>query len=497
MLRFRDLLGLLPLPLLAACAGPGPVATTVAALPAAVEPAGGPADEPVASGWPEADSCGGLIRQLAGLDPAARRGLDPLTAPITLVGVGPLQPGLERDLPIPLAASATGAPGPCLLLVGAPEALPAAADRVLDERVVHSTYQDGSRRWRNPDHRALERDLAAAKRAPGEDFDLLATGDPLLDLLGTVAGGVIGGLGRIGAEREINDLETALAATPAYLEQPTEATYRYDLVELEAERRSSLPIALFDRASGTTIAVELTRTERQLFALANDHHPRDLQPSPVPGAALATTATLAAWRAGSPTLTTGALVEHIAAALVDGAEARPASLGETLAELRRAPLPGPFAVAGTRGRAGRAPVPAAIAHPLAEGLVEVGGKGGARGFYVTAEHIAAPVSALGESSLVAVRYPDGMAAYGMVELVDDELGLALIYLPRHGEAPERSVAERAPPPAPTARTNLPPGVPWVDDDRVVGLFVVDALTAEPRWVSAAELDRFVGRLQTL
>jgi hypothetical protein len=68
---------------------------------------------------------------------------------------------------------------------------------------------------------------------------------------------------------------------------------------------------------------------------------------------------------------------------------------------------------------------------------------------------------------------------------------------RHGEVLERAVADRAPPPAPAARAGMLPGVPWVADDRVVGLFVADALTAAPRWVGAAELDRLVGRLQAL
>ncbi len=496
MLRLRDFLGLLPLPLLAACAGTAPEATDLAARPAAVEPAGGPATAPVAAAWPEAASCSALVRALATLGPAARRDLDPLTAPVALVGVGPQELRLERDLPIPVAATATGATAPCLLLVGAPAALPAAADRVLDQRVVHSTYQDGSKRRRNPDHQALERDLAAAKRAPGDEFDVFRTGDPMLDLIGTLAGGVIGGIGQFGAEREIRELETALAATPAYLEQPTESAYRYDLVELEAERRARLPVALFDRASGTAIAIDVTRAERQLFALANDRRPQDLQPPPVPGAALVTTATLAAWRAGSPTLTTSALVEHLAEALGDGVSARPATLGETLADLRRALPAGPVVMAALEGPTGRTPAAVRSARPLAEGLVQVGGEGDASGFYVTAEHIAAPASALARSSLVPVRYPDGMAAYGMVELVDEELGLALIYLPRHGEVLERAVAGAAPPP-PAPRPGTPQGVPFVDDERILGLFVVDSLTAEPRWVSALELDRFVGRLQSL
>ena len=488
MLRFRDLIGLLPLPLLVACAGFPPVAMTVDAAHVVVEPAGGPAADQagdrIAPTWPEAPSCAGLVAALAGLAPELARDLDPLTAPIALVGVGPVEPLLERDLPIPLSASATAAPGPCFLLVGEARPLPAAADRVLDQRSVHSTYQDGSRRRRNPDHQALERDLAAAKRAPGEDFDVLATGDPMLDLIGTLAGGLIGGLGRIGADRGIASLETALEATPAYLEEPVEAAYRYDVVELEAERRSSLPIALFDRTGQTTIAIDLTRTERQRFALANDRHPRDQGPSPVPGAPTMTTAALAAWRAGSSRVTTSELVAHIAEASADGATTTPATLGQTLADLRRAPA----SVSRT------APSSAGIAQPLAKGLVQVGGESGSSGFYVTADHIVAPSSALARSSLVAVSYPDGMAAYGMVELIDEKLGLALIYLPRHGAAPARAVTASAAPPAPAATA---PGVPWLADDAVVGLYAADPLTAEPRWISAAELDRFVARLDTL
>ena len=488
MLRFRHLSGLLPLPLLFACAGSAPVATSVAALPEAVEPAAGPPSETVAghaaAGWPHATSCSGLVAGLAELAPEAFAGLDPRTAPLALVGGGSIEALVERDLPIPLAASADAAPASCLLLLGEPAVLPTVADRVLDRRSVRSTYAEGSRRRRNPDHQALERDLAAAKREAKGDFDVLVTGDPMLDLIGTLAGGLLDGLGRIDAGREIASLETALETTPAYLEETTEAAYRYQIVELEAERRSRLPVVLFDGTEATAVADALLRTERQRFLLANDRHPRDSTPSPVPGVPIVTTEALAAWRAASPRVTTSELVAHMALAIARGAPARSATSGQALAELHQPPAPD----------LANASSPIGAIRPLADGLVQVGGDAGTVGFYVTAEHIVAPSSALAESSLVAVRYPDGVAAYGMVELNDEALGLALIYLPRQGVAPARAVTASA---APATASATVPGVPWVDGDSIVGLYSTDPLTAEPRWISAAELDRFVARLDTL
>ncbi len=488
MPRFRHLSGLLPLPLLFACAGSAPVATSVAALPEAVEPAAGPPPEAVAGqavgDWPHASSCSGLVAELAGLGPEALVGLDPRTAPLALIGGRSIEALVERDLPIPLAASIDAAPASCLLLLGEPGVLPTAADRVLDRRSVRSTYADGSRRRRNPDHQALERDLAAAKRESSGDFDVLATGDPMLDLIGTLAGGLFDGLGRIGAGREIASLESALETTPPYLEETTEADYRYQIVELEAERRSRLPVVLFDRTEATAVANALLRTERQRFVLAQDRHPRDSTPSPVPGVPIVTTEALALWRAASPRVTTSELVAHMALTVARGAPARSATSGQALAELHQPPAPDPA----------NASSPSGPIRPLADGLVQVGGDAGTVGFYVTAEHIVAPSSALAESSLVAVRYPDGVAAYGMVELSDEALGLALIYLPRHGVAPPRAVTASA---APPLRTVTAAGVPWVDGDGVIGLYVADPLTAEPRWISALRLDRFVARLDTL
>jgi hypothetical protein len=132
-----------------------------------------------------------------------------------------------------------------------------------------------------------------------------------------------------------------------------------------------------------------------------------------------------------------------------------------------------------------------VAHVLDRDLLAVGPDGLAA-FYVTREHVVAPAEALGHSSLVVVRYPDGMRAHGLVEVVDDDLSLALLYLPRPGQPlPRQGVVS----PAPTGVSA--PGTPWGVGGQVSGLFVNHPLTATPRWVDAVTLDRFVARLDML
>jgi hypothetical protein len=80
----------------------------------------------------------------------------------------------------------------------------------------------------------------------------------------------------------------------------------------------------------------------------------------------------------------------------------------------------------------------------------------------------------------------------LVELVDDELGLALVYLPRRGTALPLNEVRR---PAPA--TTREPGLPWHDGESVIGVFVTDPATSSRRWVDSPTLDRFVAELDTL
>ena len=483
---------------------------------AAIAPAAGGVEPAVASsGWPDAGSCAALVRALAALDAAVARELDPMAAPLVVTSLGADALAIGTDRPIPEVGSHQTAAAPCAILVGAPMDLPAPADTILDRRTVHSAYPTGTKRRRNPEHQALERDLSATKRGATGRIDVLATGDPLLDLIGTVAGGVIGGIGAAAKRSDVRAAEAALAATPAFIEDPILTPYRYDLVELEAERRLAVPVALYDRALGRSTATTVTLAERRRFAVVDGRHPNDAGPLHAGDATPVSAAELTAWRRAQPAIATSILLTHLAA-IEPTAPGEPETLEAAMVRLaspaaatprgsasrptqrgNEAPLGVPAALAASVDAILAAPEPAAAIASMPAtrlqpaDLVRVGAADRA-GFYVTPEHVLVPAEALGYSSLVVVRYPDGMRAHGLVELVDETLGLALVYLPRRGAAlPLRATTSTAP------ATSSEPGLPWRDGESVIGVFVTDPVTAELRWIDSPTLDRFVAGLDAL
>jgi hypothetical protein len=508
--------GLLPLALTACAALDRSPPVDVTAVAPTAETAVGSA---AVAAWPEVPSCGELVRTLAAWDARDVRNLDPMTAPVVVASLGADPLPVRADLPIPEVASAAVAASPCAILVGAAVALPAAADSAAERRTVHSAYPTGTKRRRNPEHQALERELSATRRGAETDVDILSTGDPLLDLIGTVAGGVIGGIGAAAKRSDIRAVETALADTPAFIEDPILTPYRYELIELEAERRLAVPVALYDRGLGATLETTVTLAERRRFAVGDGRHPKDVESGHATDTTPITTAELAAWRRAKPPIATSMLLTHLAA-VEPAAVTEQASLPTLMARLGAPePLVATAAAQHQTSATGdadgiamptellaavdailEAPEPSAGPASLAAGttappqqgsVVRVGAAEQA-GFYVTAEHVVVPAAALGHSSLITVRYPDGVRAHGLVEIVDEKLGLALVYLPRTGAAlplhPARSAA-----PATTGE----PGMPWRADAAVIGLFVTDPETAGPRWIDSPTLDRFVGKLQRL
>ncbi len=503
-----------------------------------IEPAAGSASDateprPLVA-WPPAASCADLVHELVAMDAASAHRLDGAASPLGAASVAPGTVVLRVDLPVPQVAVADLGSFDCALVVGPASPLPAAADRVLDQRTVQSSHRSGTRRGPNPEHHRLERELAAARRAgTSGDVSLLKTGDPMLDLIGTVAGGIIDGIDAFSADRDARRLETALAATPAFIDEPIEQPYSYTLSEIEAQRRAFVPIALHDRAAGTALHASVTVAEQRRFAVAVDRHPGDVGQPQLSAPTPTTPAELDAWRQATPTMSMRTALAHIAGIAEADGEPTAATLDLAIAATRAtrpdrqwaaaagdAPLrpPRPGAAASTAA-VGSNDIPAAVGRSLGAlepavgplpadehgtdaaraaaatdllqlNLLEVGTDGVAA-FYITAEHIVVPAEAVGRSSLVAVRYPDGMRAHGLVELIDGQLGLALVYLPRRGEP---LPLHRAPSPAPD--TTSPPGMPWVVDGGVSGLFVSDAATSMPRWIDATRLDRFVARLDT-
>jgi hypothetical protein len=528
-MRLRALLGLLPLALAACSTAPPRLAVDMVD----VEPAAGPlaataAGAAPSTAWPSAGSCNDLARRLVAMDMDTAGSLDPAASPLGLAALGPGAPAVRSDLPIPQMQAAALAGFDCALIVGAATALPAAPDRVIDQLPMHGAYRTGTRRQRNPEHRRLESELAAARRGGTDDATILKTGDPLLDLIGSIGGGIIGGIGAAATAREVRAIEAELEAAPAFIDDPVLTPYRYTLTEVEAERRIVLPLALHDRARNIAWRTSVTLDERRRFAVAGGRHPSDAEQPHAAEATLTTAAELDAWRRAAPPLTMRAILTHLHAA----EPGTPGTLAATMAALETPPsgrmaapalaqsdaagsrhgvatgtddatmptalmaavdaiLATPAPGAGPRQPAERhqpSASPDGTTGAVERGLLAVGG-GGHAGFYVTTEHIVAPAAALGHSSLVAVRHPDGMRAHGLVEIVDDELGLALIYLPRRGAPLPRRMAAGA---APSIAG--PSGTPSSEEGRISGVFVGDPETGITRWIDAVTLERFVARL---
>lgn len=492
---------------LGACGGGAD--SKVEATPASVlvEPAAGPAEaELQAVDWPVADDCASTVRDVLGLDAAEARRLDARSSPLALAIVE--QKGLEiaGELPLPLVAAPVAGAVPCLVVVGKAEALAANPDRVLHRRTIHSSYQTGTKRRRNPEREALEKALAAARREAGRDSNVIATGDPLVDLIGAVAGSVINGFDAVMAGRELAALEADLDRTPAFIEDPILTPYRYERSDVEAVRRFAVPVTLHDRAADATWRTVVTLTEEQRFAIVDGRHARDAEAVPADTAPRLTSTELALWRRTPPPLDTRALLIHLLAATQsDGPPVAslhdaivPPATDRTAAREAGAASATPFdhpAAAAGRDLPGSSarPEPAAgpvTMEPLLDDLVRVG-EAGLAGFYVGPEHVLAPIVALGRSSLVAVRYPDGMQAYGLVELRDSDLGVALVYLPRPARALPLAAGERQPPPTGE------PGVPWGTDGHVFGVFVEDTSNGGRQWIESTRLARLIARLDRL
>lgn len=538
MARVSQALGLLPL-LLAACAAPDVPTPAGTSASLTVEPSADPdgisipGSSPSAD-WPRADSCASLVRELAGMQPEAVRALEAAESPLAMASLDAGKQSVRADLPIPQVAPTLLEQGRCAILVGAAQPTEPTTVRVLDRRLVHSAYPTGTKRRRNPEHQQLETELAAARRDDSDGGDVLKTGDPLLDLIGIVANGVIGGISAVSSQREIRAIEAALEDTPPFIEDPILTPYRYELVEVEAGRGAVLPVVLHDGSGGRAWRTTITLSEQRRFAIADERQAADTQPPPGRNITLTTSDELARWRTSIPPVATSTILAHLAAA-GQANEPAPASLEVIIAELRTGIPHSPqgsiaTAEAPTTSRllSGAPPLdkplkreppstlaamsataePAAGASLLLDSPVLVEradttgelpaiellelGDGAAFGFYVTAEHIVAPAEALGRSSLIAVRYPDGMRAHGLVELVDADLGLALVYLPRAGEPVSRRMTDNEVP-----LHGGQPGMPWITEGVIGGVFVNDPLTASPSFIDAGALERFIGRLAAL
>jgi hypothetical protein len=251
-----------------------------------------PAAPPVA--WPTAAGCRELAAEIGRLPPAAAARLDPATAPLALAvraGPTPLPPAEAVALDLPLPPDDGSAR--CVLVVAPAPTVRAAPRRPLAHEIVRSTYRVAGGGRPNPDYRRLQQELRRVDRSG--DLDFLATGDPGIDLIGLIAGGVLQGIDAALAGRAEAGLRAALAATPPTLAEPRWEPYSFEVTTIEATRSGRLRVQLVDRTSDRAWDLDEPVVERRRFRVASGRRARDRGLLEAGGDGLVAMTTVAVW----------------------------------------------------------------------------------------------------------------------------------------------------------------------------------------------------------
>ena len=184
---------------------------------------------------------------------------------------------VAADLPLEMrdAAAAAGLGVPCVVQIERPYDQ-RAEHRVLGQEVVRSLYQSGVRSEKNPDYQVAEARLRQAERQLKDDVpDIISVGDPLLDLVGVVVGGVLGAFSRGSSSGEVDQALAELAATPRSIDRPVYRPYHFEQTIVLGQKEATIPIALVDHASGNIVRTELRHREIREFNLLEDLDARD------------------------------------------------------------------------------------------------------------------------------------------------------------------------------------------------------------------------------
>lgn len=116
--------------------------------------------------------------------------------------------------------------------------------RLLGRERVRSSFQNGSRREKNPAYEAAQARLRQAERAskPGKS-SIISVGDPVEEAI------------------------DALVATPRSIEQPTFRSYHFERVRFRASREAVMPVILTDRTTQQSWRISLKRRENKDIAV--------------------------------------------------------------------------------------------------------------------------------------------------------------------------------------------------------------------------------------
>lgn len=403
-----------------------------------VAAAAGP--EPQSLAWPEAPDCRALVAAVLAAPEADRGRLRAEDSPLAIaVADGPLlvpadeiDAIVELDLPARAAADvlADGTPslGPrCLILAERPRLAPGGGRRLVGHDVVTSEYRTGTRRRINPEHRRLRAE-AEDEEGRGAGGRIFATGDPMIDLVGLVAGTVIRGVGALGPARE--RASDALARTERYLEEPTFEPYTYRVSSFEVGRAAAMRLTLVDRPAGRAYEARHAMRERRTFPVAEGRRATDRGLLEGTGSQAVLPADVALFETGAPRPRLSDLLHALVSA---GGDGRTATVADALAVIK-GPPPAAGAASPAVAVAEITPVRLDAADPprpeTARAVVETV-NGPAEGTWLDAERIAVPTDALGRSMLVQVTQPDGMITFGLVERVERG-GHAIVRVGRPG-----------------------------------------------------------------
>ncbi|MGH6943916.1 MAG: hypothetical protein ACREH6_06830, partial [Geminicoccaceae bacterium] len=258
------LAGLAALALTAACqssagAPPKPIATIEPASgPKAPRPAAAkPAAQPIPIDWAAAPDCLATLRLLQ--EAALRDRLAKAAAPLVSVLV-PGAPGFEgwlepkplqvvADLPLPVypRGTAEAEAAPCAIEIQPAQDV-RSEHRLVGSESVSSVMQSGVRTEHNPDYDVARAGLRHAERnSRTSDVKVMRVGDPMLDLIGVVVGGVLNGFGLFEGRHQVDEALAELADTPRSIERPVYRPYQFERTTLRARKEAVIPLTLHDR----------------------------------------------------------------------------------------------------------------------------------------------------------------------------------------------------------------------------------------------------------
>ncbi|HSA80508.1 MAG TPA: trypsin-like peptidase domain-containing protein [Geminicoccaceae bacterium] len=439
--------------LCACAASPEPPAEPPAAPPPAVTAAAPPQAPPI--DWGQARDCRDSLRLLEEAATAGR--LNPDERPpiaVALPGgsggldwLAPPSVAISADLPLEVheRADAAALAVPCVLQIE-PARDQRVGHRLVDRATVRSLYENGVRSERNPDYDLAQMRVRQAERELRDDGpDVLKVGDPTLDLVGLLIGGVFSGFSQGARARELDEAATELASIPRSRDRALYRAYEFERITMIAGKEATIPVALLDRANGRVWRAELRQRERREVVVLEGLDPRDRDYDKHSAATLSRQ-DFERWQRAPPQLQLSA----IAAALREANPApAPAPRAREPEAIAADPGPSdpverdPWSTADARAHAlgrdlagvapGAGPPPATPGDPRAAGVVQLtAGERSGSGVYVRSDLILTTAQLVDRTSVVDVVTSDGARVLGLVARTDPLRGLALVQVARAG-----------------------------------------------------------------